>query len=100
MRLSISLSLTLNLILLASFGAIQVSAQEQWLWKPRPGTSVGGLSALAAREAGDSCSILQSCSECYGEGNVLCDDVGCFNPSEGEQCCKNGCTLFILRLAL
>ncbi|KAL4756779.1 uncharacterized protein BDW70DRAFT_153903 [Aspergillus foveolatus] len=27
---------------------------------------------------------------CFGFGYVLCDNSGCFNPDDGEQCCKGG----------
>ncbi|KAB8067822.1 hypothetical protein BDV29DRAFT_196143 [Aspergillus leporis] len=44
---------------------------------------------LIQRESGN-CTINTTCSECYGSGNILCDNAGCFNPDAGEQCCKGG----------
>ncbi|KAF9891017.1 hypothetical protein FE257_005274 [Aspergillus nanangensis] len=59
-----------------------------------PLTLAQGLQSLTsnylfARQSED-CSIESTCSECFGAGNVLCDNAGCFNPHKGEQCCAGG----------
>lgn len=41
--------------------------------------------------AAENCTRNTPCHECYGDGYVVCDNAGCFNPDEGQQCCKNGC---------
>ncbi|KAK2772243.1 hypothetical protein FQN53_004679 [Emmonsiellopsis sp. PD_33] len=33
--------------------------------------------------------ICKTCSECYGEGYLICSYVGCYNPSEHQQCCAD-----------
>ncbi len=30
-----------------------------------------------------------TCVECFGEGYIICDKIGCFNPDEHQQCCKD-----------
>ncbi|KAH8689352.1 hypothetical protein BGW36DRAFT_466256 [Talaromyces proteolyticus] len=37
-----------------------------------------------------NCTMESTCSECYGPGNVLCSDAGCFDPSQSQQCCADG----------
>ncbi|KAF2458662.1 hypothetical protein BDY21DRAFT_362887 [Lineolata rhizophorae] len=62
---------------------------------------VGGASALKKVVHGDSshrllarqdmyCYTDDTCSGCFGEGNVLCTEDTCYNPSDGEQCCADG----------
>ncbi|KAF7133834.1 hypothetical protein CNMCM5793_005246 [Aspergillus hiratsukae] len=68
------------LLLLAS------TALATW-HKPLPGHA-----SLLSRDTdfnGD-CTINTTCSECFGPGNIVCDNAGCFNPNKGEQCCKDG----------
>ncbi|KAL4895554.1 hypothetical protein BDV59DRAFT_200187 [Aspergillus ambiguus] len=46
--------------------------------------------ALLGRDLGGNCTRSSTCDECFGDGNVVCDNAGCFNPHAAEQCCKNG----------
>ncbi|KAL3447295.1 hypothetical protein BJX65DRAFT_93901 [Aspergillus insuetus] len=58
-----------------------------------PGFQTRGFGGLVPRQSigdGSGCSIYDTCGECFGTGYVLCDDAGCFNPDDGEQCCKGG----------
>jgi hypothetical protein len=65
--------------------------------KPLPGhRSLVGHGGLVARQVdggGPNCTEDSTCGECFGAGNVLCNNAGCFDPSEGQQCCKDGCRL-------
>ncbi|PGH20725.1 hypothetical protein AJ80_03485 [Polytolypa hystricis UAMH7299] len=36
------------------------------------------------------CFSDSTCSECFGKGYVVCDKVGCVNPSRHQHCCANG----------
>jgi hypothetical protein len=38
---------------------------------------------------GGNCSSTDTCSECYGPGNVICSYIACFDPSTYEQCCAD-----------
>ncbi|RHZ43375.1 uncharacterized protein CDV56_102058, partial [Aspergillus thermomutatus] len=62
------------LLLLAS------TALATW-HKPLPGQF-----SLLARDSNGNCTAKNTCSDCYGAGNILCDNAGCFNPNKGEQC--------------
>jgi hypothetical protein len=71
-----------------------------------PGFQTRGFGGLVPRQSigdGSGCSIYDTCGECFGTGYVLCDDAGCFNPDDGEQCCKGGgmlaTTLSLISLA-
>jgi hypothetical protein len=68
------------LLLLAS------TALAAW-HKPLPGHF-----SLLARDVNGNCTAKNTCSDCYGPGNIICDNAGCFNPNKGERCCKDGCT--------
>lgn len=58
------------------------------------GSDEGGLVARQITvDGGNDCTIESTCSECYGAGNVLCSNAGCFDPSQGQQCCADGCML-------
>lgn len=35
-----------------------------------------------------------TCSDCFGEGYILCSYAWCFNPEKHEQCCADGGELF------
>lgn len=67
-----------------------VSAQSH---KLLPGYPIEYTSELTPRRLFDNssaCTASDTCAECFGLGYVLCDDAGCFNPDDGEQCCKGG----------
>jgi len=67
-------------------------AYANW-YKPLPGhRSDVGHGGFVARqvEGGSNCTEETSCSECFGQGYVLCNNAGCFDPSQGQQCCKDG----------
>ncbi|KAL2815321.1 hypothetical protein BJX63DRAFT_390102 [Aspergillus granulosus] len=55
-----------------------------------PGPQTWGLVPRQLAVDGSDCSIYDTCGECFGTGYVLCDNAGCFNPDDGEQCCKGG----------
>ncbi|KAL2856626.1 hypothetical protein BJY01DRAFT_171102 [Aspergillus pseudoustus] len=55
-----------------------------------PGFQSGGLVPRQLVGDGSDCSIYDTCGECFGTGYVLCDNAGCFNPDDGEQCCEGG----------
>ncbi|KAL4871878.1 hypothetical protein BDV12DRAFT_194023 [Aspergillus spectabilis] len=70
--------------------ATLASAQSHRLY---PGIDAGYVGELAPRQLLDSisdCTISDTCGECFGLGYVLCDNGGCFNPDDGQQCCKGG----------
>ncbi|KAL2177811.1 uncharacterized protein P884DRAFT_243152 [Thermothelomyces heterothallicus CBS 202.75] len=50
-----------------------------------PGSSSPGFGLLARQNP--FCTTESTCAECFGEGYVVCDDIGCFNPDEDDQCC-------------
>ncbi|KAL3467051.1 hypothetical protein BJX64DRAFT_248763 [Aspergillus heterothallicus] len=52
--------------------------------------TTGGLVPRQLVGDGSDCSIYDTCGECFGTGYVLCDNAGCFNPDDGEQCCEGG----------
>ncbi|PGH06743.1 hypothetical protein GX51_02184 [Blastomyces parvus] len=31
----------------------------------------------------------KTCTECFGQGYVICSSIGCFNPDKGQQCCAD-----------
>ncbi|KAL5360298.1 hypothetical protein BJX96DRAFT_150063 [Aspergillus floccosus] len=37
-----------------------------------------------------NCTRRSTCDSCFGDGYVVCDNAGCFNPDAAQQCCKNG----------
>lgn len=45
---------------------------------------------LRRQESDGDCSSSDTCSQCYGPGNVICSYISCFNPSQHEQCCGDG----------
>lgn len=46
------------------------------------------------QEPDGDCSTSDTCSQCYGPGNVICSYIACFNPSQHEQCCGDGSKSF------
>ncbi|GLI77795.1 hypothetical protein PoHVEF18_006089 [Penicillium ochrochloron] len=67
------------------------------LHKPLPGHRLlaghdddGLVARQITIDGGSNCTMESSCSECYGAGNVLCSNAGCFDPSQGQQCCADG----------
>jgi hypothetical protein len=54
--------------------------------KPLPGHA-----SLLSRDTTGNCTAKNTCSDCYGPGNILCDNAGCINPKKWQQCCKGGC---------
>lgn len=50
-----------------------------------PGPSSSGFSLLARQNP--FCTSESTCAECFGDGYIICDDIGCFNPEEHDQCC-------------
>ncbi len=55
-----------------------------------PNAGAVSPAALFGRQAGE-CTIHSTCAECFGDGYVICDTIGCFNPSKFQQCCKDAC---------
>ncbi|OJJ01181.1 hypothetical protein ASPVEDRAFT_52188 [Aspergillus versicolor CBS 583.65] len=77
-------------ITLLLFFSTLASAQSH---KLLPGYPIAYTSELTPRRLFDNssaCTASDTCGECFGLGYVLCDDAGCFNPDDGEQCCKGG----------
>jgi hypothetical protein len=67
-------------------------ARAAWQ-KLQPGSGsmpLAGAAGLLARQNGE-CTIHSSCSGCFGEGYVICDTIGCFNPDIYQQCCAGAC---------
>ncbi|KAL2165049.1 hypothetical protein VTH06DRAFT_345 [Thermothelomyces fergusii] len=50
-----------------------------------PGSASPGLGLLPRQNP--FCTTESTCAECFGDGSIVCDDIGCFNPDEYEQCC-------------
>jgi hypothetical protein len=42
---------------------------------------------LTRQDDGSNCSTLDTCSQCFGPGYVICSYIACFNPSLHQQCC-------------
>jgi hypothetical protein len=45
------------------------------------------MGGLFARQLGE-CTIRSTCAQCFGDGYVVCDTIGCFNPDKFQQCCS------------
>jgi hypothetical protein len=52
---------------------------------------LAGHASLLSRDTTGNCTAKNTCSDCYGPGNILCDNAGCINPKKWQQCCKGGC---------
>lgn len=87
-----------NILLLAALQVATIaSAQTHRFF---PGMHVESIGELIPRRLYDNaseCTIRDTCGECFGFGYVLCDNSGCFNPDDGEQCCKDGCMFLQIR---
>ncbi|AEO70733.1 uncharacterized protein THITE_2057735 [Thermothielavioides terrestris NRRL 8126] len=46
------------------------------------------LAELHGRQDENDCTIHSTCDQCFGEGYIICDTMGCFNPDKHEQCCS------------
>jgi hypothetical protein len=46
---------------------------------------------------GGNCSSTETCSECYGPGNVICSYIACFNPGAHEQCCADASEFSLIK---
>ncbi|KAF7593540.1 hypothetical protein BBP40_011268 [Aspergillus hancockii] len=57
--------------------------------KPLPAHQSHNFNHLISWDSGN-CTVNTTCSECYGAGNIFCDNAGRFNPECGKQCCKDG----------
>ncbi|KAH6632557.1 hypothetical protein F5144DRAFT_255120 [Chaetomium tenue] len=51
-------------------------------------SGVSPVPGLLARQF-DDCTIRSTCHGCFGDGYVVCDKIGCFNPEIYQQCCHN-----------
>ncbi|KAK4243923.1 hypothetical protein C7999DRAFT_44339 [Corynascus novoguineensis] len=51
---------------------------------------------LLVRDQNPFCTTESTCAECFGEGSLICDGIGCFNPDEYEQCCA-GATVCVAK---
>ncbi|KAK4140254.1 uncharacterized protein C8A04DRAFT_32212 [Dichotomopilus funicola] len=69
---------------LLTFLATSSVASAAWQ-KLMPGLAVEELFARQWDDAG--CSSSSTCAQCFGQGNIICDKIGCFNPDQHEQCC-------------
>jgi hypothetical protein len=59
-------------------------------WRGAPLASTRADHSYARQESDGDCSSSDTCSQCYGPGNVICSYISCFNPSQHEQCCGDG----------
>lgn len=51
---------------------------------------------ISPRDFGDGVCVLgMTCEECFGEGWITCDRIGCFNPGKFQQCCKDAGKKFL-----
>lgn len=76
-----------NVLFLLAAGVATAALQKL---QPGSGTSPAGAGALLARQF-NSCSSRDTCHDCFGDGYVICDTIGCFNPEIHQQCCKDAC---------
>ena len=67
---------------------------EQRLLLPRAGELSPRQNGSGLCDYGDG----QTCSECYGQGYVLCSYVGCYNPDIHQQCCGDACKLELVNV--
>ncbi|AEO60729.1 hypothetical protein MYCTH_2310262, partial [Thermothelomyces thermophilus ATCC 42464] len=74
----------LSAVVCCSLAAGVASASRQGM-ALIPGSSSRGFGLLARQNP--FCTTESTCAECFGEGYVVCDDIGCFNPDEYDQCC-------------
>lgn len=89
----------MKLSLLAAIVTVRAVCAEYEAFKPRAGQP------LLPRDFGDGvCVIGSTCTQCFGAGYIICDKIGCFNPGEHQQCCKDAgwynCTLLQYPLEL
>ncbi|OJJ58577.1 hypothetical protein ASPSYDRAFT_44950 [Aspergillus sydowii CBS 593.65] len=85
----------ITLLLLLLFHTFFISAQSQSNRVLLPGFPIqteytGEIVPRRLFDNFSACTASDTCGECFGLGYVLCDDAGCFNPDDGEQCCKGG----------
>lgn len=85
----------ITLLLLLLFHTFFISAQSQSNRVLLPGFPIqteytGEIVPRRLFDNFSACTASDTCGECFGLGYVLCDDGGCFNPDDGEQCCKGG----------
>lgn len=66
-----------------------LSIANEFLLLPR----AGDLSARQVPSGICNYGDGQSCSQCFGEGYVLCSYIGCYNPTLHQQCCGDACKL-------
>jgi hypothetical protein len=52
-----------------------------------PNAGSMAMGGLFARQLGE-CTIRSTCAQCFGDGYVVCDTIGCFNPDKFQQCCS------------
>jgi hypothetical protein len=81
-----------NFLFLLAAGVASAALQRL---QPGSGASPAGAAALLARQF-NTCSSRDTCHDCYGEGYVVCDTIGCFNPEIHQQCCKDACECLLL----
>ncbi|KAH6855873.1 hypothetical protein B0I37DRAFT_442642 [Chaetomium sp. MPI-CAGE-AT-0009] len=74
-------------VVLSLFAASVANAAGQQL-VPGSNSGFSPVAGLHARQF-DFCTIHSTCHGCFGEGYVICDKIGCFNPDIHQQCCSN-----------
>lgn len=56
-------------------------------WQQLLPNSDVAVARLLGRQDGEQCATHSTCSQSFGEGNIICGTVGCFNPGQHEKCC-------------
>ncbi|GES63393.1 hypothetical protein ATEIFO6365_0007008000 [Aspergillus terreus] len=70
--------------------AIFLSATLTWALEQRIPGYEPTLVARGLPTMSPNCTRHSTCDSCFGDGYVVCDNAGCFNPDAAQQCCKNG----------
>lgn len=73
--------------------AIFLSATLAWALEQRIPGYEPTLVARGLPTMSPNCTRHSTCDSCFGDGYVVCDNAGCFNPDAAQQCCKNGSRL-------
>jgi hypothetical protein len=74
-------------VVISLFAAGVANAAGQQL-VPDSNSGVSPAAGLFGRQFINDCSIRSTCSDCFGDGYVVCDKIGCFNPEIHQQCCS------------
>ncbi len=83
-----------NVLYLIAAGVASAAGQSL---VPNLNSGSMALGGLLARQ-NDDCTIHSTCAQCFGEGYVICDKIGCFNPDKDhwQQCCSGASEYYLL----